>query len=275
MLFRSVSQSRYAGGAGGTSSTAGAQGQGAGGQQGKQPIGILQGAELGLMAAQAKKLEAEAENIEKDTEKKGGEIEVLGATYEQVLQDTENKKLEWYGKKLDNYKNEIDYDIKKNLWDETINYKLTEMSTQINTMIRANLYDSELKEVQMQQIIPKMGKMYNEQLKEVTSKRLLNAAEEKLKGKQATLTEQQTERTKAEIQQLMQFIQEKAEEFENDGLSYELKKKQMQTAIEQSEIIKSGMIWSAGIGAGSKILDTLLQFGLDFIPVLKMGKIGF
>ena len=48
------------GGAGGTSSTAGAQGQGAGGQQGKQPIGILQGAEVGLMAAQAKKLEAEA-----------------------------------------------------------------------------------------------------------------------------------------------------------------------------------------------------------------------
>ena len=44
------------GGAGGTSSTAGAQGQGAGGQQGKQPIGILQGAELGLMAAQAKKI---------------------------------------------------------------------------------------------------------------------------------------------------------------------------------------------------------------------------
>ena len=40
------------GGAGGTSSTPGAQGQGAGGQQGKQPIGILQGAEIGLLAAQ-------------------------------------------------------------------------------------------------------------------------------------------------------------------------------------------------------------------------------
>lgn len=58
------------GGAGGTSSTAGAQGQGAGGQQGKQPIGILQGAELGLMAAQAKKLEAEADNLNQDTKVK-------------------------------------------------------------------------------------------------------------------------------------------------------------------------------------------------------------
>ena len=35
------------------------------------------------------------------------------------------------------------------------------------------------------------------------------------------------------------------------------------------------MIWSAGIGAGGKMLDTLLQFGLDFIPAPKMGKIGF
>ena len=58
------------GGAGGTSSTPGAQGQGAGGQQGKQPIGILQGAELGLMAAQAKKLEAEADNLNQDTDVK-------------------------------------------------------------------------------------------------------------------------------------------------------------------------------------------------------------
>ena len=58
------------GGAGGTSSTAGAQGQGAGGQQGKQPIGILQGAELGLMAAQAKKLAAEADNLNQDTKVK-------------------------------------------------------------------------------------------------------------------------------------------------------------------------------------------------------------
>lgn len=58
------------GGAGGTSSTAGAQGQGAGGQQGKQPIGILQSAELGLMAAQAKKLEAEADNLDQDTKVK-------------------------------------------------------------------------------------------------------------------------------------------------------------------------------------------------------------
>ena len=65
------------------------------------------------MAAQAKKLMAEAENIEKDTEKKGDEIKVLGASYEQILQETENSKLEWYGKRLDNYKNEIDYDIKK------------------------------------------------------------------------------------------------------------------------------------------------------------------
>ena len=43
------------GGAGGTSSTAGAQGQGAGGQQGKQPIGILQGAEFGLKGSQQPK----------------------------------------------------------------------------------------------------------------------------------------------------------------------------------------------------------------------------
>ena len=65
------------GGAGGTSSTPGAQGQGAGGQQGKQPIGILQGAELGLMAAQAKKLEAETENINQDTDVKEKQTQLL------------------------------------------------------------------------------------------------------------------------------------------------------------------------------------------------------
>lgn len=72
------------GGAGGTSSTAGAQGQGAGGQQGKQPIGILQGAELGLMAAQAKKLEAEADNLNQDTKVKEKQTQKLAEEVAEV-----------------------------------------------------------------------------------------------------------------------------------------------------------------------------------------------
>ena len=63
------------GGAGGTSSTAGAMGQGAGGQQAKQPLGILQSAELGLMLAQAKKLNAEAEDKSLDVKMKQREWE--------------------------------------------------------------------------------------------------------------------------------------------------------------------------------------------------------
>ena len=65
------------GGAGGTTSTSGAMGQGAGGQQAKQPLGILQSAELGLMAAQAKKLNAEADNLNAGTNKLGAETDVL------------------------------------------------------------------------------------------------------------------------------------------------------------------------------------------------------
>ena len=80
------------GGAGGTSSTAGAQGQGAGGQQGKQPIGILQGAELGLMAAQAKKLEAEANNLNQDTKVKETQQQKLS---EEVAEVKANSKQNW------------------------------------------------------------------------------------------------------------------------------------------------------------------------------------
>ena len=72
------------GGAGGTSSTPGAQGQGAGGQQGKQPIGILQGAEIGLMAAQAKKLEAEADNLNQDTDVKEKQSQKLAEEVAEV-----------------------------------------------------------------------------------------------------------------------------------------------------------------------------------------------
>lgn len=78
------------GGQGGTSSTAGAQGQGAGGQQGKQPLGILQSAELGLMAAQAKKLNAEANNIEGDTAKKAEETQKLKDEQEKIRQEVKN-----------------------------------------------------------------------------------------------------------------------------------------------------------------------------------------
>ena len=78
------------GGPGGTSSTAGAQGQGAGGQQAKQPLGILQNAELGLMLAQAKKLNAEADNLEEDTNKKQAETLKLGEEIEKIKQEVIN-----------------------------------------------------------------------------------------------------------------------------------------------------------------------------------------
>lgn len=78
------------GGAGGTTSTAGAMGQGAGGQQAKQPLGILQSAELGLMAAQAKKLNAEADNLKGDTEKKEKETLKLAEEITKIKQEVVN-----------------------------------------------------------------------------------------------------------------------------------------------------------------------------------------
>lgn len=80
------------GGAGGTSSTAGAQGQGAGGQQGKQPIGMLEGAQLGLMAAQTMKLKAEADNLNQDKDKKEKETLKLGEEIEKIKQEVVNLK---------------------------------------------------------------------------------------------------------------------------------------------------------------------------------------
>lgn len=78
------------GGAGGTTSTSGAQGQGAGGQQAKQPLGIFQSAELGLIAAQANKLNAEADNLKGDTEKKEKETLKLGEEIEKIKQEVFN-----------------------------------------------------------------------------------------------------------------------------------------------------------------------------------------
>ena len=78
------------GGAGGTTSTAGAMGQGAGAQQGKQPLGILQNAEIGLMAAQAKKLNAEADNLIQDTDKKEKETLKLAEEIAKIKQEVIN-----------------------------------------------------------------------------------------------------------------------------------------------------------------------------------------
>ena len=78
------------GGASSTSSTAGAQGQGSGAQQAKQPLGILQSAEIGLMVAQANKLNAEADNLKQDTDKKYTETLKLGEEIAKIKQEVVN-----------------------------------------------------------------------------------------------------------------------------------------------------------------------------------------
>lgn len=255
------------GGSGGTSAGTGAQGTGSGNQQGKQAaVFDLSNAsiasEIELNKALAKKAEADAKKTAGvDTENTEADTAVKNISVENIIKDMEVKdadikvkeaqaELLELQKGFDEIRNQVQISTAQ-AQINTYMQQLEKMKEETNKIIadtQNSSLDAEIKEKSKEAQI----QYYNENLKNIVADTLL-------KQVQGRATEEQINKTLAEIDEIIKRTS-------GEHGQQVIDRERLETELEKAGIMKSAMLWSAGISGGTQIIKVLLDYGTLFTP---------
>lgn len=229
-----------AGGAGGTTSTAGAQGQGAGGQQGK--MSQFDFMQYALMDKQAKLLDAQAENQKAEAEKheaeanktKGVDTQKAWAEIQELAAKTNNEQLQAELTEAQKLYQEIQNDIA----DSTKQVQIDTIIQQLEALTKQNAKaEQEIKALKLSNEITEATKKDMIEQVKLTNRNL--AKDLLVKQAQINLTDaeiknlQETMRLKwKELEQQNLDMQKRVEMF-NEQLKYEAQKLGIEAALTE------------------------------------------
>lgn len=264
-------------GAGGTTSGGGGQMPSAGAQQ----TGIqrqMLGLEMAKQHAEIAKLNADANLANTNANKLGGidtevgkaTVDNLRASINLAIEQTASEKVKRAGWQLDNtFKGIQNYiaDMTADSSIRTVEY-LCDQALKQSYILAEQFEQEQIKTRQGRALENDVVERYRLEMQDTAVGILLKMSQTKLNETEAWGIVQ-------EISQTWVKIAQKNKDIANDAERNRVAMEQVKASVESSKIIKSGMMWSAGIQAGGRVLETLIKIlnPLDRpLPIKGFGK---